>query len=411
MIETLRSQVPHASLVVLVLSIFMAPSHAIGQERDNAGASASPRTQEKPGSSEASRHFAAAREAEARLDLETAVREYEAAIEMAPQWAEAIVNLGIVYNRQDKADKAITCFTRAAQINPRLLGAHLNLAITYFRARRYGEAEMPLRHCLEIDPSNRQAEGLLVLTLFALNRYVEVVDLAEKRIAGVSSDAATIEILGRAYLKLHRYDQAVRALEIRAALPPVSAEVYFVLGEARDNAGDSEGAIREFGRAIAMVGDKALPELHFALGYVLWKMRRYDEAEVAFRHELERDQKHDRSIYYLGNIALSRGDWKSAVRLLEQAARAMPSDFAARYDFAKVLLQVKEAGRAVEEARAAIALKPKHAGAHYQLALAYRELKQEEESQREFTLSRELNKAEREDLDQKVQGEERKKRP
>ena len=43
--------------------------------------------------------------------------------------------------------------------------------------------------------------------------------------------------------------------------------------------------------------------------------------------------------------------------------------------------------------------------------LAYRHLKREDEAQREFTLARELNKAEREDLEQKVQGEERKKKP
>ena len=399
MIATLRRKVANTLLIGLVLSISMTASDA------------SPRSQEKTPSPEAARHFAAARAAEARLDLETSAREYEAAIQIAPQWAEAIVNLGIVYNRLAKADRAITAFTRAAEINPRLLAPQLNLAITYFRARRFREAEPALRNALEIDPSNSQAEGLLMLTLFALDRFADVVDLAEKRNTGVNPDAAMVEILGRAYLKLGRYDQAVRTLEIRAGLPPASGEVYLALGEARDNSGDSEGAIREFDRAIAIGGDKALPELHFALGYVLWKMRRYDEAEAAFRHELERDGKHDRSIYYLGNIALSRGDWKTAVQLLEQASRAMPSDFAARYDFAKALLQVKEAGRAIEEARAAVALKPKHSGAHYQLGLAYRELKQEEESQREFALSRELNKAEREDLDQKVQGEERKKRP
>ena len=71
-------------------------------------------------------------------------------------------------------------------------------------------------------------------------------------------------------------------------------------------------------------------------------------------------------------------DWKNALRFLEQAAGAVPHDFAARYDFAKALMQVNEAGRAVQEARAAIALNPKHAGAHYQLGLAYRQLKQEE---------------------------------
>jgi len=360
---------------------------------------------------EAARHFEDAKKAEARADWQMAEGEYREALKLAPGWAEAMVNLGIVQNRRGKTDEAIAAFTRAAEINPQLLGAHLNLAITYFRARRFPEAEPPLRRALAIDPTNNQAGSLLVLTLFALDRYAEVIDLGEKLLRAVPSDAATLELVGRASMKLRRYDNAVRALETRAKLPPESAEVYMLLGEARDNAGDSEKAIRAFKQAIEASGSSPVAELHFALGYVLWKLRRYDDAEAAFRRELERDRNHGRSIYYLGNIALSRGDQESALPLLERAARAMPEDFAARYDLAKTLLQAGNILRGVDELRRALALNPKSSGAHYQLALAYRQLKKEDEARREFALARELNKAERDDLEQKVQGEERKKKP
>src|SRR5262249_12579708 len=90
-------------------------------------------------------YFKEAREAESRSDWQAAETNYLKAIAISPGWAEAVVNLGIVYNRQGKPDLAARAFTRAAEINPQLLGAHLNLAITYFRARRFGEAEAPLR--------------------------------------------------------------------------------------------------------------------------------------------------------------------------------------------------------------------------------------------------------------------------
>ena len=59
--------------------------------------------------------------------------------------------------------------------------------------------EMPPSTCplRSIRRTIRQ-EGLQVLSLFALDRYAEVADLAEKRIAKGSSDAAMVEILGRA---------------------------------------------------------------------------------------------------------------------------------------------------------------------------------------------------------------------
>ena len=359
----------------------------------------------------AARHFEDARTAEAREDWQQAESEYRKALELAPDWAEAIVNLGIVLNRQGRADDAVVAFTRAAEINPQLLGAQLNLAITYFRSKHFREAEVPLRRALMIDPANNQARGLLLLSLFALDRYPEVIDLGEKLLEAAPTDAATLELMGRAFMKLRRYEKAVRVLEIRAKLQPQSAEIYMLLGEARDNAGDSEGAIREFNKAIATRNPPGLPELHYALGYVFWKLRRYDEADREFRRELERDPNHPRSVYYLGNIALTKGDWKSALAFLGRAAGALPQDFPSRYDFGKALLQSGQIARAVDELVAAIELNSKNSAAHYQLGLAYRRLKRETEAQREFALARELNKAEREDLEQKVQGEERKKKP
>lgn len=250
-----------------------------------------------------------------------------------------------------------------------------------------------------------------MLTLFALEKYSEVTEAGERAIRATATDAPTLEVIGRAYLKLRRYDQAVRALEACSRLNPASAEILMLLGEARDNAGDSEGAVRDFERAFAVSGSSPPAELQFALGYVLWKLRRYEEAESAFRRELARDPDHPRSIYYIGNIALARGDWKTALPLLERAVGTMPQSFDAHYDFGKALLRGGQVTQAASELERAVAINGKNSGAHYQLALAYRQLKRESDAQREFSLARELNKSERDELEKKVQGEELKKKP
>jgi Flp pilus assembly protein TadD len=365
---------------------------------------------QNPVPAEAGEHFSKARAAEARADWAEAEQEYRKAIELAPTWAEAIVNLGVVYNRQGKTEEAVRAFTRAADLNPQLFGAHLNLAITYFRAKRFSEAEASLRRALGIEPENKQAAQLLAFTRFAQDRYTEVTALTEKLLVATPEDAALLEIAGRAYLKLRQYQEAVRVLEKRARLQPVSAEVYLLLGQARDHLHDAEGAIKEIRRAIVASTQAPLPDAHFALGYVLWKLRRYDEAETEFRKELERDAGHIPAIYYLGNIALARGDWAQALPRLERAAAAMPDDFAVQYDLGKALLESGRVERAVERLQAAIRINPKNAGAHYQLALALRRLNREDEAQREFAVARELNDAERKNLEQKVQGEEQKKK-
>ena len=360
---------------------------------------------------DAAGHFQQAKAAEARADWKTAESEYREALKLAPDWAEAMVNLGIVYNRQGKTDDALAVFNRAAEINPRLMGAQLNVAITYFRTNRFREAEIPLRRALTIEPENKQALGLLVLTLFALEQYNQVTELGERALKTNANDAATLEVLGRAYLRLRRYADAVRVLEARSRISPDSAELLMLLGEARDNMGDSEGAVRDFKRAMVASGAASPAELHFALGYVLWKLRQYEEAESEFRRELARDPEHARSMYYLGNIALTRGDSKTALPFLEKAAAALPQSFEAHFDFGKALLREGQVDLATNELQRAITINAKNSGAHYQLGLAYRKLKRENDAEREFSLARELNKAERDELEKKVQGEELKKKP
>src|SRR5262249_30096962 len=288
-------------------------------------------------------------EAESRSDWQSAESDYLKAIAISPGWAEAMVNLGIVYNRQGKSDQAARAFTRAAEINPQLFGAHLNLAITCFRARRFVEAEAPLRRALAIEPSNDQVSRLLVLTLFALDRHEEAAELAAKVLIQVPDDAALLEVAGRADMKLHRFGDAVRVFEKLSKILTENPETYMLLGEARDNAGDSEAAIGDLRRAIAIGGRTPLAEAHYALGYILWKLRRYSEAEAEFRAELQRDPDHAPSIYYLGNIAFSRKEWPEAIAFLERATRAMPEDFESHYDLGKALLQTGVAERAMAE--------------------------------------------------------------
>lgn len=352
---------------------------------------------------DAATHFAAAQRCEVAGNYTCAEREYEQVIQSDPRSAVAFNNLGIVRNRLSKPQEAITAFTRAAELDPKLLGAHLNLGITYFRLQRYKEAEKPLRRALAIQSNNSQASQLLALTLFAQGRNEEVAQLTEQLLSTQSDNIALLEVAGRAYIKLHRYKDAVQVLEKLVSLQPKNAEAHLLLGEARDNNFDKEGAIQEFKLAIEASGLTPLPDAHFELGYVLWKLQRFDDAESEFQKELERDSTHAPSTYYLGNIALERGDWSRALPLLEKASGAIPESFSVHYDFGKALLQAGQAERAIEEFKKAIDLNPKDSTVHYQLGQVFKRLKREDEARREFAKARELSEAERREMEKKVQ--------
>src|SRR5829696_5639304 len=84
--------------------------------------------------------------AAAQSELSAALKHYKIATEIAPSCVEALVNLGVTYNRLNQSEEAIRTFKNALAKNPQLFAAHLNLGITYFRAKSYDLAKESLRN-------------------------------------------------------------------------------------------------------------------------------------------------------------------------------------------------------------------------------------------------------------------------
>src|ERR1700752_719778 len=96
-----------------------------------------------------------------------AAMRYQDAVQIAPASVEAIVNLGVTFNRLNQPDEAIKTFQKALAKNPQLFAAQLNLGITYFRAARFDLAKDSLRNALKINSEHLQARQLLALSLIA----------------------------------------------------------------------------------------------------------------------------------------------------------------------------------------------------------------------------------------------------
>jgi len=76
-------------------------------------------------------HFAAAQQAKQRGDYATAEREYQAVLAEAPRFAEVYMNLGLIYQLQDRTPEAMAEFRRALKIKPTLAGANFFLGVDY----------------------------------------------------------------------------------------------------------------------------------------------------------------------------------------------------------------------------------------------------------------------------------------
>jgi tetratricopeptide (TPR) repeat protein len=96
-----------------------------------------------------------------------------------------------------------------------------------------------------------------------------------------------------------------------------------LLGEALDGLDRTSQAIEEFAGAARIAPHQ--PNVHFGLGYLYWKQRKFDQAEEEFGMELQNGPVHARSLAYLGDVYFRRRDFESSERLLLHALKLEPN--------------------------------------------------------------------------------------
>jgi tetratricopeptide (TPR) repeat protein len=175
-----------------------------------------------------------------------------------------------------------------------------------------------------------------------------------------------------------------------------------LLGEALDGLGRSSQAINEFRAAAEM--SPSQPNVHFALGYLHWKQKKFEEAKGEFLQELKTDSEHALAKAYLGDVFYRQGELASATRLLGEALRLHRDIRVAFLDLGIIHTRQKEYPRAVAALKRAIQLDPSQTDAHYRLSVAYEEMGRKRDAEAERKLLGRLQERTREELLHKISG-------
>jgi predicted Zn-dependent protease len=152
-------------------------------------------------------------------------------------------------------------------------------------------------------------------------------------------------------------------------------------------------AVEAYQKALALAPDSNLTR--YGLGYLYWKLYRYEEAERELTEVLRRDPKDVRAAFTLGDLYLTKGDAKRALPFLEMAAHDYPAEFDTRYALGRALLLTGERNRAIEELRAAVKLDDSIADGHFQLGRALMQSGATDEGREELERARKLQAAAR----------------
>jgi tetratricopeptide (TPR) repeat protein len=246
-----------------------------------------------------------------------AAEQYERLAEMRPDDPQLQFALGMFYARGDELEKAYPHLVAAAAKN--LTFPELYIALSEAEHLRKDDAKSRgyLEKAYQLDPSNKNVQrqlGIiyrdvheyskaiellkpllpesrleLALSYFDNKNYREAIPLLVELInaGGANPDVDYMYMLGKSYLEVMAYPQAVAVLERVLQVKPDYVEAYGTLGSVYFIQEDWARAAQMLGRFVEYKPNQAIA--HFALGACFDKLGNLKEALVHYNKFLEFD--------------------------------------------------------------------------------------------------------------------------
>ena len=144
-----------------------------------------------------------------------AIREFEKAIEVDPEFGEAYNNLGNAHLKQKAYDKAVDAYSNGLARNADYVDLHNNLGYAYFRCNKYPEAIHQIKLALKKNP--KYVNAIFNLCLVYLHSVVHEIEAPElpspgDRIEAIQELLTSIVDQGQ-YYKTEYLEMAVGSLD------------------------------------------------------------------------------------------------------------------------------------------------------------------------------------------------------
>jgi len=157
-----------------------------------------------------------------------------------------------------------------------------------------------------------------------------------------------------------------------------------------EKAGDTQGALVEYDRALELDADHAT--LLTNRGALLGAMGRYAAAERDLKRVLRNDASHLEGLFNLGVVMTRKGLWSEAVQQLRRVVEIDPSRGAAYFYLGEALNKIDDLYGAMAAYQRAAELVPDHPRALYGLGIVYDRLGRPDDAARMYRRSRETGK-------------------
>jgi tetratricopeptide (TPR) repeat protein len=308
------------------------------------------------------------------IGWEIAVGVAEILTHLEPWDAHAFRVLGVYLVRTEKYGEALMAFNRAIELNPNYKDAIAQRGLTYSLMKKYDEALFDFNQAIDLDPNHERAIAYRGITYRLMEKYDEALFNFNRAIELNPNNDEAIVQRGRTYRQMEKYDEALSNFNRAIEMDPNNEWAITQRGRTYRQMEKYTEALLDFNRAIDMDPNYASAIAQRGITYTL--MEKCDEALFDFNRAIDLDPKLDWAFSERGELYLLTKQFDLAITDFEQACQLNKNEDWYEYGYAcayhaigEIEKSKRELTRAIQLCQSRIEEKPSNRLIKFNLAL------------------------------------------
>jgi tetratricopeptide (TPR) repeat protein len=298
-----------------------------------------------------------------------AAGEFQAEVDMAPNYDYGYYMLGMCYFKLKKYDQSIDNFNKAIELSQEKFDYHYGLAQVYLKKKQYYKVTEILNSAANLAGTPSQKYGLHYLRGIGYSGQKKHADAVEdlKKAKAIKANQALLKQLGKSCFQIGDCDGAIEAFKASLKISPDSYDAVFYLASSYIEKAQREKhrskkkplyaeAVKYAAQAVQMKPDE-IESLNL-LGRANLGARNFDVAIKNFKEVIKKRSSYCWAMVNIAKSYIAQEKWLDAENWLDKAANCDVRSVVALETLGFVLMKQKKLEQSLETYQKAQSMQP-----------------------------------------------------